>query len=130
MYDDYEKLQRHNMFLFPCIGLRQDPPGLCNTLIGIALDMGPATFLCPVCKTLYVVDPIKQDETDALPLGEGVTVMERHDGHRVEIFGSKAVRAMRGDWDGRYRTFMLEKVGSLERNFNAVTLSAPGESPW
>lgn len=130
MRRDQESAQTHKTMLFECLGRHDGGLRFCETLIGIVLDMGPATFRCPVCDTLYVVDPLREDEESALgEKGDGMAVVEM-DGHRIEVYGSKVVHGMEESGGAEYLLFTVEKVGSLDRAFEATRYSAPGENPW
>jgi len=62
-------MEEHRMIFLPCRSLRQDPPSLCNTVLGIALDMGPAAFCYPVCNAIYIVGPLQQGSIETEGMG-------------------------------------------------------------
>ena len=115
-------MEVHNTVFIPCTGLRPNPPRLCNTTIAIAIDMGPSAFRCPVCNTIYVVDPLQEGDFETE--GTGFGVMEEIDGHRIEIFqGERAQIIQTNPWEAE--KFYLAKVGNLENVFVANVYSAP-----
>lgn len=117
---EQEGAEVHNIIVFKCFGMHDGQLAFCQTLISIALDLAPATFRCPVCDTLYVVDPLREDEGSALgEEGDGMAVVEM-EGHRVEVYGSKVVHRMEESGGGEYLLFTVEKVGSLDRAFEAA----------
>lgn len=102
--------EKHHLVVMPCTGFDRDS-GLCGTLIGIALDVGPAVFRCPHCNCLYIVDPLVEDTGSEIQ------------GHHVEIYGSQEDIAARFGTAGR---LIVAKVGSLERVYRAPVYSARG----
>ena len=119
---DLTPMEVHDTAFFPCNGLRQNPLRLCDTVISIAVDMGPSAFRCPVCSTIYVVDPLQEGDFETEEAGFGV--MESH-GHRIEIFQGERVQIIQTNpWEAE--KFCLAKVGHLENVFAANVLSPPG----
>jgi hypothetical protein len=111
-------MERHHAAIIPCLGLRLHPRGPCNTLIGIALDIGPSAWRCPVCSTVYIVDPIEQGGCADLGSAE-------IQGHKVEILPAEKARAIRDDsWE--FNSFYSLKVGSPKKVFVAEVYSEPG----
>jgi len=115
-------METHRGMIIPCGGFRQDPPRICDTLIAIALDMGPSAFRCPVCNTIYIVDPLQQGSLETEGVGFGVMEIE---GHRVEMFADEKEKAVRANlWEAE--EFYSAKVGELENVYVAEVCSAPG----
>jgi hypothetical protein len=116
-------MEVHKTMVFPCTGLRKDPLRPCNTIIAIVTDMGPSAFRCPVCNTIYVVDPLQEGSFETE--GSGFGVMEEVDGHRIETFRGERTQIMQTNpWEAE--KFYLAKVGNLENVFVADVHSPPG----
>ncbi len=113
--------EKYHVFILPCVGFRSNPPRPCNTLIGIALDMGPAMFLCPVCNGTYVVDPLTEGTMESEEAGFGAMEIE---GHRVELFEGEGAVVQRiiSDYQAK-QAFYVAKVGSSENVYMAHAFS-------
>ena len=110
----------------PCAGMigRSPLPRMCSTLVALPLDMGPSSFRCPVCKTMYVIDPLVV--TDLATARKDFSVMES-DGHRIEIFHGRGKIAQRTHSDYAFaRSFFTPKIGSTDNAYIAEVRSPPG----
>lgn len=115
-------MKTHRAMIVPCFGLRKDLCGKCETLITVALDMGTSAFRCPVCNTIYVVDPLQEGSFDTEGIGFSATEI---DGHRVEIYTGNRVQDIRAN-KNLAMFFYLDKVGGLGEVYTADVLSEPG----
>lgn len=119
-------MERHFGISLPCRGFR--PSGeVCGTQILIALDVGPSAFRCPVCDTIYVVDPLQagspladQDSLICMEFPGGVQ------GHTVEIFTGELVHMIHDSYD-HAAEFYLPKLGTMQSTYVAQANLGPQE---
>lgn len=109
------------MSMLPCLGVRQDPSALCGTLIGIAVNIGPAAFRCPVCNSIYILDPVAPNPTSIEV--EGHLEVE---GHQIEICGGKILPVVQSN-SLELESFVVMKVGDLKHVYRAPVYSDPGQ---
>jgi hypothetical protein len=94
-------------------------------LIGLVFDVGPSAFRCPICKTLYIIDPLT--ESDIATEGADFSVAEL-EGHRVEIYYGKGKIAQQTHADYQVAwSFFTPKIGNIENAYIAGTYSEPGK---
>lgn len=119
-------LEMHHSMTMPCTGMvgRGPLPRMCQTLVVLPLDMGPSSFRCPVCKTMYIIDPLVV--TDLATARQDFSVMEA-EGHRIEIFFGRGEIAQRTHSDYEFAwSFLTPKIGSIDNAYIAEMRSPPG----
>jgi hypothetical protein len=81
-------------------------------MITIPLDMGPSSFRCPICDTLYIIDPLQEG---SLETGFSVTEVE---GHRLEKLSGEIAQSIVARRSEAEKFFSM-KIGGLERAYVA-----------
>lgn len=107
--------EQTDVLIKPCLCLRPDKQ-LCNTLIGITIGTVPLACVCPVCKSLYIVDPLHPQDLKM----EGFGFME-HNGHRIEMYSGSSLRLIRDDLKGFFASQGIRKL------YEAQVYSEPGQ---
>jgi hypothetical protein len=112
-----------NAFIFPCLGLSQDPRGLCSTQIGIITNEGPSVFICPACDTVYIVDPLNPGLPEARGghTALGWSNFEANE-HKVEVIHAERAERLRDNREEAEALFR-KKVGSLDHVYVANAYS-------
>ena len=108
----------HDTLFLQCLGMRWEENKECQTLIGLAMDIGPAVFRCPVCDALWCVDPPSKDNMD-----DGIIVIEDWDGHRIEVFDQRRSRPLLRAWESGEDegvTFLMRKQGQCRKIYVAA----------
>ncbi len=78
---------------------------MCDALIAIARDKGPAAFRCPACRGVYMVD---SREVPYLQKPDGEMEI---DGKRLEMYYGYTVQRL--EMDGTWEDLLQAKVGSI-----------------
>lgn len=107
--------QIHQTLMLQCHNIDYEQKKLCETLICLVVDMGPAVFRCPGCDALWCIDPLSTstDEGDI-----GIMVFEDLDGHRIESFDQRRSRPILRAWDNRDDeglAFLMRKQGQCRK---------------
>lgn len=108
-----------------CVGSRTSTTR-CQTQLQMMLGYECCSYQCPICDTIYLVNPLKADFWRGEEGLVRATLPSSTFGHTVEVWTGPRVHSIRRDYSEAER-FLIPVIGSLDRAYTAPAFVSPIE---